>query len=185
MFVLRHCQSEFNRLFTLSRVDPGIADAPLSPAGQRHAQALADDMAALPIRRILVSPYTRALQTAAPIARRLGLRPVITVLAREQCFFACDIGAPASRLAREWPDVDFSGLDDIWWPASRETEAQARTRAADFRTHMQAQDDHSGTLVVSHWAFLRALTGRTMPNGTWAEIDPADTTPALSRPAAP
>jgi len=174
---MRHCQSEFNRLFTLSRVDPGIADAPLSPSGQLHARQLAKELSALPIRRILVSPYTRALQTAAPIAAMFGLRPQIALLAREQCFFACDIGAPASCLAREWPEVDFSGLEEIWWNSGFESENEAQTRAQRFRTEMSAHEDHHGTLLISHWAFLRSFAGRPMANGSWIEIDPAAEVP--------
>ncbi|GBQ68150.1 fructose-2,6-bisphosphatase [Ameyamaea chiangmaiensis NBRC 103196] len=174
MIILRHCQSEFNRFFTVSRIDPGIPDAPLSVEGRRQAGALSAALSGERIERILVSPYTRALQTAAPIAARLGLTPELAPLAREQSFFACDIGSPASRLAREWPTIDFSTLDEVWWTSDPESDAAAVARADRLRAELRASGPHETTLLISHWAFLRAFAGRAMPNGSWITLDPAD-----------
>ena len=49
------------------------AEAPLTAEGERQAQALADALAAAGIERIVSSPMRRALDSAAPLARRLGL----------------------------------------------------------------------------------------------------------------
>ena len=76
MILLRHGQSEFNLLFTQTKRDPGIVDPKLTPLGHEQAQAAAEALKGEKIRRIIASPYTRALETAAPIARALGL-PVI------------------------------------------------------------------------------------------------------------
>ena len=73
MILLRHGQSEFNLHFTATRRDPGINDPKLTELGHQQAEAAAEALAREPIRRILCSPYTRALQTVAPVAKRLGL----------------------------------------------------------------------------------------------------------------
>lgn len=50
-------------------------DPPLHPDGRRHAQRLARALAALPVDRIVTSPQQRAIDTGAPLARRLGIAP--------------------------------------------------------------------------------------------------------------
>eukprot|EP00592_Proboscia_alata_P029367 CAMPEP_0194444844 /NCGR_PEP_ID=MMETSP0176-20130528/127515_1 /TAXON_ID=216777 /ORGANISM="Proboscia alata, Strain PI-D3" /LENGTH=276 /DNA_ID=CAMNT_0039271303 /DNA_START=43 /DNA_END=873 /DNA_ORIENTATION=+ len=50
-----------------------ITDPPLSPLGHRQAHETAAVFANLKVSAILVSPYLRVLQTAAPIADTLGI----------------------------------------------------------------------------------------------------------------
>ena len=71
MILLRHGQSWFNHHFTLTRRDPGIEDPALTPLGEQQAEEAADALADAGIRRILASPYTRALQTAAGVVAML------------------------------------------------------------------------------------------------------------------
>jgi broad specificity phosphatase PhoE len=150
MILLRHGQSEFNLHFSATRRDPGIVDPKLTPLGHQQAEAAAEALAARDIRRIVVSPYTRALQTAAPLARRLGLRLTVTPTVRERYAFTCDIGTPVSELRLSFPDCEFPALDEIWWPAVEEPEDQVLARAALFRAEMAALQDWDRTVVVSH-----------------------------------
>src|ERR1700733_1034114 len=69
MFLLRHGQSFFNLYFNSTRIDPGIEDPELTPLGVEQARAAAAALASTPLTRIIVSPYTRALQTAPPLFR--------------------------------------------------------------------------------------------------------------------
>lgn len=46
---------------------------PLTPRGERQAEALVDVLAAWPIARILTSPAVRCVDTVQPLAARLGL----------------------------------------------------------------------------------------------------------------
>lgn len=48
-------------------------ETPLSSLGVNQAKAMAENLAALPVHRILVSPYTRARQTAEHAARLIDL----------------------------------------------------------------------------------------------------------------
>src|SRR5580658_617226 len=66
MFLLRHGQSYFNLHFNRTRTDPGIEDPELTPAGIAQARTAASALTDTPLTRIIVSPYTRALQTAQP-----------------------------------------------------------------------------------------------------------------------
>ncbi len=178
MILLRHGQSLFNAHFTATRRDPGIPDPALTPLGHAQAEQAAESLAHEPIRRVIVSPYTRALQTAEPIIRRLGVPAIVSPLVRERYAFTCDIGTPASELARAWPGHDFSALDEIWWPAMEETRESITGRAARFRAEIAALPDWREVLVVAHWGFILTLTGESVPNGEWRRCDPAAPPPA-------
>lgn len=172
MILLRHGQSEFNLHFAATRRDPGIADPRLTELGHQQALAAAEALAGEGIRRIIASPYTRALQTAAPIARRLNLPVHVIPTVRERYAFACDIGSPRTALAQDWPHLDFSTIDEIWWPPIEEPDHGIEARAALFRAEMAALPDWRETLVVSHWGFILAMTGSRVTNGEWLRCDP-------------
>ena len=172
MILLRHGQSEFNLHFTATRRDPGIVDARLTPLGHDQARAAAEHLAGARIGRILASPYTRALETAAPLIAALRVPLVINPIVRERCAFACDIGTPRTELAQTWPEHDFSTLDEIWWPPMPEPAAAVIDRAALFRAEMAALPDWQDTVVVTHWGFIMALTGQSIQNGEHLRFDP-------------
>lgn len=177
MILLRHGQSEFNLHFGATRRDPGVVDAPLTALGREQAARAAHALAELRIERIVTSPYTRALQTAAPVAAALGVPVVINPIVRERYAFACDVGTPRSELARAWPHHDFSAIDEVWWPPVEEPEASIVARAASFRTAMAALPDWEHTLVVTHWGFILSLTGESATNGQWLRCDPTGPPP--------
>ena len=179
MILLRHGQSEFNLLFTQTRKDPGITDPVLTPLGHEQAAAAAVALAAEDIRRIVVSPYRRAIQTALPTARRLGLKLTVQPVVRERYAFTCDIGSPRTALAQTFPEVDFTHIDEVWWPPTEEPADQVEGRAGLFRAEMAALDDWAHTLVVSHWGFIMALTGLSVTNGQILRVDPTAPGPAL------
>jgi broad specificity phosphatase PhoE len=178
MILLRHGQSEFNLHYTATRIDPGIEDPRLTPLGHQQAEHAAATLAGETIERIIASPYTRALQTAAPLAKRLGLPVLVTTAVRERYAFVCDVGSPVTDLATAWPGHDFSALEDIWWPVQAEPEARVIDRANQFRAEMAADPQWERTVVVSHWGFIMALTGISVQNGQWLRVDPTAPPPA-------
>ena len=177
MILLRHGQSEFNLHFTATKRDPGIPDPGLTALGHQQALAAAEALAGECIGRIICSPYTRALQTAAPLARRLGVPIIVTPTVRERYAFSCDIGTPRTRLALDWPGIDLSHVEEVWWPAVEEPDEQIEARAALFRAEMAALPDWQDTLVVSHWGFILALTGQRVMNGDILRCDPTGPAP--------
>jgi broad specificity phosphatase PhoE len=181
MILLRHGQSEFNVVFNATRRDPGIVDPALTAVGREQALAAAGALRAERISRIIVSPYTRALQTAAIVAEALSLPvSVVTPEVRERYAFSCDVGTPASRLAETWPGLDFSGLDEIWWPDAHEPASSIEARARRFRERMAAEDFWAEALVVSHWGFILSLTGERVQNGEIRRCDPREPPPAIT-----
>ena len=181
MILLRHGQSEFNLHFNATRQDPGIIDPTLTGLGRAQASEAARALSLMPIRRIISSPYTRTLQTAAPLARALGVPVSVNPIVRERYAFACDVGTPRTDLERTWPQLDFSSLEEVWWPAGEESARSIKTRAASFRAAVFALPNWSDTVVVTHWGFILCLTGQSVANGTWLRCDPAASPPSSIR----
>ena len=177
MILLRHGQSEFNVHFTATKRDPGIVDPRLTRLGEEQAEVAAAALAGERISRIVTSPYTRALQTAAIVARRLRAPVLVNPVVRERYAFVCDIGTPRAELALAWPNHDFANIEEVWWPAAEESAASIIGRAALFRAEMAALPDWSDTLVVSHWGFILALTGRKVGNADILRCDPTEPAP--------
>ena len=61
----------------------GHADPALAPEGREQAQRVAQRLAAESFERIFVTPLQRTAQTAAPLAERQGLEPVVVRDLRE------------------------------------------------------------------------------------------------------
>jgi len=183
MYLLRHGQSYFNVHYSATGIDPGIEDPELTPLGHQQAEAAAKQLADAQIAHVIVSPYTRALQTAEPL---LGAPPLPGAAARsvrvmhevrERRVFACDVGSSPAQLATRFPHHDFSHLPTQWWPQDLESERATIARAAAFREFMAANADSAHTVVVAHWAFILALSGRSVENGELLHYDPRSRPP--------
>jgi broad specificity phosphatase PhoE len=171
VILIRHGQTEFNRVFSMTRRDPGIRDPHLTEDGRRQAAAAACALSGHPLRRLIASPYRRSLETAAIIAARFGLPVSVDAAVAERCVYACDIGSPLSELRALWPDLVFDHLSDPWWPQQEESEAAMAERCDLFRSRLMAGSWHE-VAVVTHWGFIRGLTGLAVPNGAVLRFDP-------------
>lgn len=171
MILIRHGQSEWNAAYNRTRVDPGIPDPPLTAVGRDQALRAAEILAPRQMARLLVSPYRRTIQTAEIIARELALPMVIEPLVRERAAFSCDVGTARTHLAGAWPHLRFDHLDEVWWLAE-ESEAELAVRCNSFRHHVRGLTDWDKVAVISHWGFIRGLTGQEARNGEAVPFDP-------------
>ncbi len=171
MILLRHGQTIFNAVFGLTRIDPGIVDPGLTEEGRRQIRAAAEGLCDLALRRVVASPYTRALESAEILVSRLDLPVAIDPLVGERGHFACDIGTARSRLLERWPGHRFPHFEEEWWRAEESEEAFAG-RCQRLRAAVAALEDWPEVLVVTHWGVIRALTGRSLANGAWVRFDP-------------
>jgi probable phosphomutase (TIGR03848 family) len=71
IFLIRHAENEYTRTGKLAGWTKGVG---LNEAGQKQAQALAGRLKHLPFKHIYSSPLERARETAAPLAKALGLK---------------------------------------------------------------------------------------------------------------
>src|SRR5882724_4464827 len=171
MILIRHGQSEFNAVYSVQRVDPGIPDPRLTELGRAQAAEAAAALAREDVRRLIASPYTRALETAEIIAGALGLTVEIDPLVRERAAFACDIGSAPTDLKQRFPAFVFDHLGDPWWHdyvglGEPEPEAALLARCESFRSRMAPAADWAHVAVVTHWGFIRGLTGQAVTNCT-------------------
>ncbi len=171
MILLRHGQTIFNAVFGLTRIDPGVADPSLTVEGRRQITAAAGSLAQFSLRRVVSSPYTRALETTEIVVSRLKLPVAIEPLVGERGHFACDIGTARSKLLRRWPQHQFGELEEEWWQ-SGETEETFAARCRRFHEAVAATEDWPEVLVITHWGVIRRLTGRSIANGEWVRFDP-------------
>jgi len=172
MYLLRHCESYFNLLIRQTKRDPGIQDPELTPAGHAHAEEIAAQLDDIALTSVVISPYTRALQTAQPILKGRSAPARISADVRERTAFVCDIGSHPAELAARFPHHDFSHLPGHWWHKDTESAAETEARAGAFRMQMRTQPDEGTTLIVTHWAFIMALTGKSVANGEILRFDP-------------
>ena len=179
MYLARHGQTMFNVVFGKTKQDPGIEDPPLTETGHAQAQELAERFAELDISRIIVSPYTRALQTAYAVASRLDVPVTVDANVRERTAYVCDVGTETTGLAAGWPHLDFSHLNEMWWNGEEETVPAFHDRCAAFRRQIAAAVDWDRVAVITHWGVIRSLTGVRVGNAELLRCDPRDPHPTL------
>ncbi len=177
IFLVRHAQSEFNATFRRGDDDPMLFDAPLSKLGREQARAAREPVRKLGIARVLVSPMTRALQTASILFGPDFPTEVVADI-REQVVHSCDIGRPPEELAKAFPCYDFSHLERCWWYNPGGGERSISIEPADV---LQARADRyraclkdkgaSAVAIVSHGNFIRALSGTKPDNCGIVELD--------------
>lgn len=177
MYLLRHGQTIFNVIYGETRVDPGVHDPVLTPRGREQARQAGAELKEAGVTRMIASPYSRALQTAAIIADVAQVPVTIDPRIRERSAFACDIGKPLDLLKRSWPDFDFSGLDDVWWHQTEEPPPVFADRCEAFRQEMAEIPDHDEIAVITHWGVIRALAGITARNCQVVPCDPTTRPP--------
>jgi broad specificity phosphatase PhoE len=166
MLLIRHGQSEFNVVYSATRQDPGIRDPTLTAEGRRQARHAGEALADAGLKRLICSPYRRAIETAEIIAGTLALPLAVDPRVGERAAFSCDVGSSPDELKRRWPALEFTHLDEQWWPSLEESETALMERCRRFHEAMLDDAQWPATGVVTHWGFIRGITGLTVGNGT-------------------
>jgi probable phosphoglycerate mutase len=83
LLIVRHGESAPARPDAPAPTVDGHSDPDLAPEGARQAQRLAERLAHEQIDAIYVTTLRRTVQTAAPLAERLGLEPIVEPDLRE------------------------------------------------------------------------------------------------------
>jgi 2,3-bisphosphoglycerate-dependent phosphoglycerate mutase len=152
--VVRHGQTRWN----VEKRVQGQEDSPLTDEGLAQAEAIAGRLAQEHFDALVSSDLGRALQTAAPIARRCGLAVVPDARLRERHFGEGE-GMAYDEIDRRWPDA-FSRI--------RETDPDAVIPGGETRRQFHERvhrafdalvREHEGrrVCVVTHGGVLAAL----------------------------
>jgi len=103
LLLVRHGQSQTYRDDTPFPLTGGHGDPPLSAEGHEQAAKVGARLAAAGIAAIYVSTLCRTAQTAAPLAGRLGIEPVIEADLREVHLGAWEAGLYRKMVAERHP----------------------------------------------------------------------------------
>jgi broad specificity phosphatase PhoE len=186
---LRHGEGVHNASRKWSILDP-----PLTEKGEDQAAALAGSEMLADCELLVVSPLSRAIQTAVralPWASTWSStgaadaaggpsegsrRVVLTALHSERYSAPCDGGQTKTALAealpclREWEG--FAELAEDWSPTMENDHQWLQERVPRFKQWL-AEQPELRVVVVGHGAFFKACLGEGMGNCEIAKFDPA------------
>lgn len=150
-YFLRHGQTDWN----LAGRMQGHTDIPLNATGIAQAHSAAAQLKSLPITRIITSPLTRALTTAAIAAEATGLPLYVDSNLKERTFgsFEGELTADIRAKHNLVPEESISRIlppDAEQWP-------QTLSRAQTTIAHWLAKHPEETLLFIGHGAFFRAL----------------------------
>ena len=140
LYLVRHGETVDN----VNRIMQGQTQGELTAVGVSQAEALAEQMAGLPLDAIVASDLKRAVDTAAATARRRGMEVLTTPLLRER-----DWGGFTGRFI---PD-----LKDEKWPDDVETMAQLMARSRDFIDFVLTHYAGCCVVAVGHGIINKAI----------------------------
>jgi 2,3-bisphosphoglycerate-dependent phosphoglycerate mutase len=92
----------------------GHGDPPLAPEGEAQAALVAERLAAESLRMLFVTPLVRTHQTAAPLAERTGLNPVVVPDLREVMLGEWEGGEFRIRIAQGDPVAVQAVAEERW-----------------------------------------------------------------------
>jgi len=132
---------------------PGV---PLSAEGLAQAAALADALAARPVRAVLSSPLQRAQEMAAPIAARHGL-PVLTDAGLDEIDFGAWMGKTFDALAADPAWDAWNRCRSLAPTPGGETMAAAQARALAAVARVREAVPDGEAVLVGHSDVLKAV----------------------------
>ena len=163
LFLVRHGESQPlvpDRPFDLVG---GHGDPPLAPEGHEQAARVADRLAGEGLDAIYVTTLQRTLQTASPLAERLGLTPVVEADLREVNLGEWEGGLYRQRMAEGDP-IALRVITEERWdviPGAEPREAfSARVAAAMDRIAAAHPDQR--VAVFSHGGVIGEVVRRAV-----------------------
>jgi probable phosphoglycerate mutase len=151
ILVIRHGESAPAREDRPADLTDGHSDPDLDPVGEEQAERLADRLADEPLDAIYVTTLRRTVQTAAPLARRLGITPVVEPDLREVYLGEWEGAAFRKHTSEMHPLAVKMATEQRWdaIPGAETTEAfQARVKAGIDR--IAAAHPNQRVAVVVH-----------------------------------
>ncbi len=146
LILIRHCESSGQ-----------APDAPLTEAGSRAAEALADRLAALAPDAIYSSPYRRARATVQPFAERAGLAVVEDARLHERVLSAKPLDDWLDHIRHSYADLDH--VAGAGGESLRETQVRALAALAEIVAR-----DHRLPVVASHGNLISSVLRAADPD---------------------
>jgi phosphoserine phosphatase len=171
IYLVRHGESEANREGRYQ----GRQDSPLSSLGHRQAAALATALSASKITCVISSPLRRCIETAVPVAARLG-----AALGCDDRLIEIAHGTWEGRLRAELEREDVTRMQ-VWRTAPQHVRFDGGESLADvdarWRSFAASPPVDADAVVVTHDILVRlailAATNRPLAQLWEAEVENA------------
>lgn len=155
VFLIRHGQTQWN----FEQRYQGQTDIPLTELGRRQAEAVGRRLAAEPIEAIYASDLQRAYETAAPLARYLGL-PVLTDERLREVHFGAWEGYTFKEVEERYPEEVYAWLraPHLHAPPGGESGADFIGRVRSFWEELRGRHPEGTVAIFAHGGSLVTLT---------------------------
>ncbi|MEA2441352.1 MAG: 2,3-bisphosphoglycerate-dependent phosphoglycerate mutase [Thermoleophilaceae bacterium] len=150
----------------------GQSDPPLAPEGERQAEAVAERLAPELFAGLFVTPLRRTSQTAAPLAARTGLEPVVVPDLREVRLGEWEGGELRIRAAHRDPKF-FEVIEAERWdviPGAEPAEEFAERVAAGLRKVIDAVGPGAVAVAVVHGGVIGELARQATKSRPFAFV---------------
>lgn len=141
----------------------GQGDPELAPEGREQAERVAERLAGEDLDALYVTPLRRTEETAAPLARRLGLRPKVETGLREVHLGEWEGGLFRKMVAENDPVAQRMFAEERWdvIPGAEDSEAFA-ARVEESLTRLAAAHAGGRIAVFTHGGVIaQALASAT------------------------
>jgi probable phosphoglycerate mutase len=158
IYLVRHGESVPLREGAPQPLVAGHGDPPLDPVGHQQALLVADRLARLPLSGIYVTNLQRTAQTAAPLAERTAIVPVVEPELREVFLGEWEGGVYRMRAAEnhpEWQRVQAEQTWDLIPGAEQQVDLAARVRSAIAKIAANHPDER--VAVFTHGGVIGML----------------------------
>ena len=155
LLLIRHGESQPARLGEPFPLVGGQGDPALAPEGRDQAEQVALRLGAVRIDAIYVSPLRRTAQTAAPLARALGITPVVAPGIREVHLGDWEGGKFRQMVAERDPLAERMWAEERWdvIPGAEPAAALA-TRVRGEIGRLAAAHPGQRVAVFTHGGFI-------------------------------
>lgn len=144
----------------------------LNERGRAEAQALARRAVRLDVTHVQSSPQRRAIETAQPVAERLGLETEICP-ALDEVDFGAWAGRAFDELEEDYRWRRWNGQRSAGQAPGGESMREAQARIVDHLRRLHANSSGARILMVTHAEIIRAaaLTMSGLSLDSWQQID--------------
>ncbi len=141
----------------------GHTDLPLTDFGKRQAERAAEYLSSFGITRVYASDLKRTMQTAAPLAARLGL-PVIPDPGLREIDAGDWEGLPFTLIKEKWAEEYRTFRVDLGCsvPPHGEPTQHAADRLYETISRIVAENPDEKILIASHAAVICMFTARVL-----------------------
>ncbi|KAI1122674.1 phosphoglycerate mutase-like protein [Nemania abortiva] len=180
LILIRHAEAEHNSTKDYSLHDPNLTKLGREQCAELR-KGLMEDPLAQQAELIITSPMRRTIQTALATVDWLvekGVKIEADAHWQENSAKPCDVGSELSKVAEEFPRIDFSTVDPVWPDKTSAAASEyhytktaiiARGQAALQKLYERPE---KVIIVVSHSGFLRlGVTGCWFFNADYRVFD--------------